>query len=490
MKQCLEKVCSVRYAEEACYNGILIINAFSSGLEIGSCNWSLKGPKGNIAYLSSSVVGSAIAMDFDFNALQGSDMIIYSDFSSRGGADYAEEDNSVSINHFPTISDGGEVSIELLLNTDERTEEMEKLDFICSCLVDSVKVGGSVLIPIVRLGIILQLLEQISSSLESSCLNKVPIFIISSVAEELLTFSNIIPEWLCKHRQDRLFSGESVFAHAELIKEKRLHLFPAVHSVELLATWQEPCIVFCPHWSLRLGPAVHLLRRWCGDQNSLLVIEEGVDADLALLPFKPMAMKVLQCSFISGIKLEKIQPLLKIMQPKLALFPKYLRQHIASSSNKLSCIHYTEGETLRIPKLKDFSELCMATDLDSQLSWMKLEQEDMHVARLKGELLVDKGTHWLLPGKEQVVSSRGRSLLYWGKLDLENLLTALQKMGINGSVEQAMGDDGSENASSLHIFEPNEALIEVKATTTVISTADENLASLICEAIPSILNGI
>lgn len=37
--------------------------------------------------------------------------------------------------------------------------------------------------------------------------------------------------------------------------------------------WQEPCIVICPHWSLRLGPVTHLLRRWRGDQNSLLVME-------------------------------------------------------------------------------------------------------------------------------------------------------------------------------------------------------------------------
>lgn len=37
--------------------------------------------------------------------------------------------------------------------------------------------------------------------------------------------------------------------------------------------WQEPCIVFCPHWSLRMGPVVHLLRRWCGDPKSLLILE-------------------------------------------------------------------------------------------------------------------------------------------------------------------------------------------------------------------------
>lgn len=47
---------------------------------------------------------------------------------------------------------------------------MEKLDFICSCAIDSVKAGGSVLIPVNRVGVILQLLEQIVVFLESSSL--------------------------------------------------------------------------------------------------------------------------------------------------------------------------------------------------------------------------------------------------------------------------------------------------------------------------------
>lgn len=46
--------------------------------------------------------------------------------------------------------------------------------------------------------------------------------------------------------------------------------------------WQEPCIVFCPHWSLRIGPAVHLLHRWCGDENSLLVMEVPMKAPISL----------------------------------------------------------------------------------------------------------------------------------------------------------------------------------------------------------------
>nr|DAD43115.1 TPA_asm: hypothetical protein HUJ06_001345 [Nelumbo nucifera] len=49
---------------------------------------------------------------------------------------------------------------------------LDKLDFICSCAIDSVEEGGPVLVPIGCLGIILQLLEQISQSLESSNLNR------------------------------------------------------------------------------------------------------------------------------------------------------------------------------------------------------------------------------------------------------------------------------------------------------------------------------
>jgi integrator complex subunit 9 len=63
-----------------------------------------------------------------------------------------------------------EESIESLLNTDENLEEREKLSFLCSCTIDSLKAGGSVLIPFNRLGTLLQLLEEISASLESSTL--------------------------------------------------------------------------------------------------------------------------------------------------------------------------------------------------------------------------------------------------------------------------------------------------------------------------------
>ncbi|CAK7350106.1 unnamed protein product [Dovyalis caffra] len=484
VEDCLKKVQTLKYAEETCYNGILVIKAFSSGLEIGSCNWTINGPKRNVACISSSSFFSAHAMEFDYHALQGNDLILYSDFSSEGVLTNDEHENNYSAsntNNSLTLRDvSGEKDdwIKLkegLLSNDGSLEEREKLAFICSCAVDSVKAGGSVIIPLNRLGIVLQMLEQIPVYLESSAV-KVPIYIISSVAAELLAFTNVIPEWLCKERQEKLFSGEPLFSHFELMKQKKLYVFPAVHSPELF---------------LRLGPVVQLLRRWHGDENSLLVLEDGLDTDMALLPFKPMAMKVLQCSFLSGIRLQKIHPLLEILQPKVVLFPDDLRKQIKfSSSHSFSVFYYFENETLGVPKLKGSVDLEIVANIDTQFSWRKLNHDDMDITGLEGQLLINHGKHQVLLGNEVSNFSRRKPLLYWGLPDLEKLLAVLSKMGVKGSIEQGMSDAESGSGEIVHIHEPSKALIEVRATKTVISAHDERLATLIFEAIGTLMDGI
>lgn len=98
------KVETLKYGEEACYNGTLVVKAFSSGLEIGSCNWSITGPKGSIAYVSSSVFTSATAMSFDYKALQGSDVLLYSDFSSSNAQTRTADDSNCSSSSGNNIS--------------------------------------------------------------------------------------------------------------------------------------------------------------------------------------------------------------------------------------------------------------------------------------------------------------------------------------------------------------------------------------------------
>lgn len=72
---------TLKYAEEVCYNGIVIVKAFSSGSEIGACNWTLKCPDTSIACISNSIFASHHAQEFDYCSLKGNDVIIYMDFS-------------------------------------------------------------------------------------------------------------------------------------------------------------------------------------------------------------------------------------------------------------------------------------------------------------------------------------------------------------------------------------------------------------------------
>ncbi|CAN8260139.1 unnamed protein product [Cochlearia groenlandica] len=229
-----------------------------------------------------------------------------------------------------------------------------------------------------------------------SCMKKVPIFVISSVAEELLAYANTIPEWLCEQRQEKLIAGEPSFGHLKFIKDKKIHLFPAIHSPDLITSWQEPCIVFAPHWSLRLGPSVQLLRRWRGDPTSLLVLEDGISSCLGLLPFRPMAMKILQCSFLSGIRLQKLPILLSVLQPKTVLMPDAINQRINLSTVKTESImnYYSENKTLCVPQIADNADVEIMAELVSKLSWIKLNQcENIGIARLKGELVMEDGKH-------------------------------------------------------------------------------------------------
>lgn len=235
MKGCMEKVQFLKYAEEACYNGSLTIKALSSGLEIGACNWNILSPKGNIIYLSGSVFASATATSFDYKALEDSDVLLYSDFAACNDVDGEKNDfpPATGSSYSSNIGSCWETIPESWLDSDEYSEEMEKVSFICSCVLDTISDGGSVLIPIGRPGVMLQLLENISLSLESSNL-KVPIYFVSSVAEELLAFSNIIPEWLSSQLQERFCSGQPLFTHIQLSNEKKLFVSPAIHSSKFL----------------------------------------------------------------------------------------------------------------------------------------------------------------------------------------------------------------------------------------------------------------
>ncbi|KAL0744182.1 hypothetical protein Bca4012_085695 [Brassica carinata] len=487
IKSCMKKVQAVKFSEEVCYNGTLIIKALSSGLDIGACNWLINGPNGSLSYVSDSIFVSDHAKSFDFHGLKGTDVMIYSGFSCLQTASPTDSD------YISTVSEKNDESLAAsLLDNEESLDELEKLAFVCSCAAESADAGGSTLITITRVGIVLQLLELLSNSLESSSL-KVPIFVISSVAEELLAYTNTIPEWLCEQRQEKLISGEPSFDHLKFIKDKKIHLFPAIHSPNLIKSWQEPCIVFAPHWSLRLGPSVQLLQRWRGDPKSLLVLEDGISSGLGLLPFRPIAMKILQCSFLSGIRLQKLPTLLSVLQPKIVLVPDVVNQRINLSTMKTkSILSYSENRTLSVARVADNADVEITAELATKLSWRKLKQRDnFGIARLKGDLVMENGKQRLVSGLDQEESSgKARPLRHWGTVAPETLLDALMKMSIIGSIEHSRGENGAEDKSIIYITNPSGGMIETSEMGTTIITDDKTVASKIFQAIDGILDGV
>ncbi|KAL9252344.1 Integrator complex subunit 9-like protein [Drosera capensis] len=419
VKDCIQKVESLKYAEEVCYNGVLLIKAFSSGCGIGACNWRLKGPKRDASYLCSSVCAYGPAMNFDWKGLQDSDTIIYSDFSSIDGGENVgtEVDHSAQMLATNGLSGSNtdQSSIEKLVDSD-KSSEAGKLEFLLSCIVDSIRASGSVLIPMGQLTVMLELLDQIKLSQELSLL-KVPIFIISSVATEVLSFLSIIPEWLCRQKQEK----------------------------------------------------------------------KGIDAELALLPFKPVTMKVLQCSFLSTVSLSKILPRLEALRPKLVLFPNSLKQAITSPyPSCLSSLSYSENITLSVPNSRVCSELEISADLVFRYLWRKLRQENASVAALEGKLIMDHGRQRLVLEDEPTNPFPKKPALRWGSLEPDALLSALQKMGIHGTIEKEA--DENVDVFSVHVTEPGKVLLKVRGTDAVISTADKGLAARVLDAVDSILD--
>ncbi|CAO2181984.1 unnamed protein product [Urochloa humidicola] len=495
IEECMQKIQPVKYREEVCFNGIFMLKASSSGLELGNSVWTIKGPRASITYLPSSVFVSAHALDFDYSSLKENDVILFSDLSSLNGMDedneeldgHAMNETDSSLHRHSLLRDDvsdADEKIPFLCNNDDITEEIERISYICSCIIDAIKSGDSVLIPIGRLGAILLLLELMSEMLHSSSV-KVPIFMISETAEEIIAFTNALPEWLCKSRQEKLFSGEALFGHVELLKEGKLFLFPHLHSKGLLAAWKEPCIVFCPHWSLRLGPAVHLLRRWHADKHCLLVLEQGNDAELTLKPFMPLAIQVLECSFLSGVRAAKVDTLLGVLNPKFVMLPEGLRSRCLVKERPWSFLYYSKGKTIELPNLQEDFEVHLASDVARGLQPRKLN-ETTAVARLRTKLLVSSGKYQLAVAGKLADQSK-RHLLHWDAVDADRLLLALQEKGI---VCSFAADDNSAGKRSIVITSPGDARMKITSDRTVIYCDDERTSTHIYDALSSVCNGI
>jgi len=98
--------------------------------------------------------------------------------------------------------------------------------------------------------------------------------------------------------------------------------------------------------------------------------------------------------------------------------------------------------------------------------------------------------HLLLENDNKNSSSNNKSLEHWGLPDSEKLMAALSRMGISGNIEHGTSDTKSQTACIIHIQDPYKASIEIGTTGTIITTANENVASSIYKIIDNILKAV
>lgn len=75
---------------------------------------------------------------------------------------------------------------------------------LCMNVGMTLRNGGSVLIPSYPSGVVYDLFECLSASLDSHGLTQVPMFFISPVADASLAYSNILAEWLSSVKQNKV----------------------------------------------------------------------------------------------------------------------------------------------------------------------------------------------------------------------------------------------------------------------------------------------
>ena len=129
------------------------------------------------------------------------------------------------------------------------------------------------LVPVDPSGIVFDLFENIHTYLLGLRMKRVPMYFVSPVAEHCLAYANIVSEWLCTSKQEKVYAPEPPFPHEDMVHQEALHHFPDAHALLNSPVYQEPCVVFAGHPSLRFGDVLTFLRIWGQNaKNTLLFL--------------------------------------------------------------------------------------------------------------------------------------------------------------------------------------------------------------------------
>lgn len=513
IETCMKKVQCLHYDEEISIYDFLRVKPCSSGFEIGASNWVISGAR-RLSYFSASELTSGHAMSLNVASHVSSDVLLFCDLKRHSTEANAVQNPTSEGNKASSLRFSGKEALvtgqeELFGKTRGRHgdfscgDSTDQLPLVCEAALDAVTSGGSVLVTIRCIGASLELLEVISQTLCTSNLGHIPMFFISPVAEEILVYANTVPEWLCAARQEKLYAGEALFGHVELLQQKRLHHLSAFHSPKSVNLWKEPCVVFVVDWGLRMGPAVSLLHKWRQDPRCLLVLTQTLlNVELALVPFRPITMKILHYNRAGKLQGEEVAAIIEKLKPELSLLPETMKgdfQQFSSDGKEVrsggNIRFYDTWGVLTIPAPQRV-EVDMSAELACHFRPKQLES-GIALGHMTMSLQ-QKDSRWLLelPTRSEVrkasFSLSARDDVCWGSVEIADLVNTLMERGLRCEVRTQTRDDmgGSQSPCKYCIIinSPSPAKVELMPDSTLIETDDPIVRQLVTDAVKSLLH--
>eukprot|EP01095_Lingulamoeba_sp_RSL-Kostka_P015286 TRINITY_DN697_c1_g1_i2.p1 TRINITY_DN697_c1_g1~~TRINITY_DN697_c1_g1_i2.p1 ORF type:complete len:687 (-),score=161.08 TRINITY_DN697_c1_g1_i2:36-2096(-) len=317
----LSMIKPLSYNEVTKTYGSLSIQAVSSGYCLGSSHFVITSPESNekIVFLSDGSGVVRYPLPMKSTKLHNADILIASHLSNH------QLTNSITIsNNNSDVNSSSSPEVRL----------HEALAHIGLTITN----GGNVIIPIYPSGLIYELFEHIYNYLSSQKINNIPLFFISSVANHSLAYSDIIAEWLCPKKQEKVNKPEPPFYHEKMMSENQLYFFDNITDLIHDPNFREPCVIFSGHPSLRMGDIVHLINIYSSNPNNTLLCLEPdyLDYNKLLLPYQPIQMKVVYCPIDWRLKNTEFNTLLKEIKPKQIIIPKKYSKQIQSNNNNNS----------------------------------------------------------------------------------------------------------------------------------------------------------
>ncbi|XP_055601652.1 integrator complex subunit 9 [Uranotaenia lowii] len=455
----LARVQMTGYDQKLDIFGALQVTPVSSGFCLGSSNWIIAAGQEKISYISGSSTLTTHPRPINQAALKYSDVVIMTGLTQA-----------------PHVNPDG------------------MLGELCMNVVMTLRNGGSVLIPCYPSGVVYDLFECLSSSLDNQGFAQIPMFFISPVADSSLAYSNILAEWLSTSKQNKVYIPDEPFPHASLVKNAKLKHFKHIYSEGFSTEFRQPCVVFCGHPSLRFGDAVHFLELWGSNPlHTIIFTEPDFPYLQALAPYQPLSIKTVYCPIETSLNFQQANKLIKELKPGVLVIPENYTQPPPIAPHKIDLvidqipdkmiIKFKRGEVIKLPLKRKRSRIYLDPQIARSLVPHEV-QPGVSITTLTGVLQVKDNIHDLHPLEptaeeleaEQKSAkaphllppnqTRYRNVKYeWGTLDVNLFLKKLAQDGISDiKVEQ-----GGVDEITLHL--PGEdTMIKVSEKCTSIVT--------------------